>query len=103
MHVLLLCRLFHRPLAGKASVGEATALLRVRRAKSMETAQRLRNAAEAEASAAEKAEAQAAVKAHRRRAAKRAASERKARQKAQRQVGKRDELSRDVFEKRYIL
>lgn len=65
----------------------ATALARVRRAKSLEVAQRLRSAVEAEHMAAEKAEAQAAVAAHRRRAARRAASEQKARQNAQRQAG----------------
>jgi len=67
------------------SMGEAAARARVRRAKSMEVAERLRSEAEAEANAAEKAEAAAAVVAHRRRAARRAASEQRARRCALKQ------------------
>lgn len=83
-------------LSGKhatVTVGEAAARARVRRAKSMEVAKRLKSEAEAEAHAAERAEIAAAVAAHRRRAARRTASEQRARRCAQKQEDELQALS----------
>lgn len=83
-------------LSGKhrmVTMGEAAARARVRRAKSMEAAKRLKSEAEAEAHAAERAEVAAAVAAHRRRAARRAASEQRARHCAQKQEEELQALS----------
>lgn len=78
---------------GTVTVGEAAARARVRRAKSMEVAKRLKSEAEAETHAAERAEIAAAVAAHRRRAARRAASEQRARRCAQKQEEELQALS----------
>lgn len=72
-------------LTGDCLPGEAAARARVRRAKSMEVANRLRQEAEAAAKEAERASLVSVMEAQRRRAARRASSEQQALRAAQRQ------------------